>query len=154
MNHSASRFHRKQTVIEGLTLATSCWLIIAVAIVIWPPHWPEAQPILRMIDGRLTLVGRISAFEAWRGQLATFLISYFLFLKLWLMFRRSRFYDRLGVSVIAVNFCFAMLYELSVAWALWPSLQSHRWTREIIINVLILVIIWGLFELVMTEDRP
>lgn len=138
---------------QGLVLATVCWSVIAVAALIWEPNWPQARPLYVFADGQFKMVGHVSTFEAWRGQGVTLLISYFLFLKSWLMFRRSRFYDRLGISVIAVNVCFALVYELTLAWALWPVLQQYRWGREIVIYTLLMVILWSSFELMLTDDE-
>lgn len=154
MSRLKRRLHKRRRVLQGIGIATLGWLIIAVAVWIWPPIWPSGRPIILSIEDKPTVVGHISAFEAWRQQLAIMLVSYFLYLKSWLMFRRSRFYDRLGVSVIAVNLMFAILYELSVAFALWPVLQTHRWARELLIDTLLVFVVWGTFELMRTEDEP
>jgi hypothetical protein len=146
------QWRRRRRVIQGVGLATVCWLVVAVAALFWPPLWPTARPIILSVHGEPMVIGHISTFEAWRNQVDFFLVSYFLYLKAWLMFRRSRFYDRLGSSVIVVNAVFAVLYEVGVAFALWPTLQKYRWGREIITDLLLVVVLWGFYELLRSED--
>lgn len=147
------RIHRRRRVLQGLAFATAGWLVIVMAALFWSPLWPQGRPIILSIRGKPTVIAQISTFEAWRSQVEIALASYFLYVKSFLMFRRSRFYDRLGASVIAVNVSFAVLYEVGVAFALWPTLQAHRWVREIVTNALLVFLVWGMFELLRTEDE-
>lgn len=83
----------------------SLWAIGGIVSSFFGPRWPEGR-------------------DAWFDFALVLFIVTFLSIKAFLMWSRTKVWQRLGASLIAVNIAFAMLYLVAITYALWPSLYA------------------------------
>lgn len=125
---------RRMMLLEGVAVSAATWLLMAAMMLWFSPQRPARDQWLDL------------ALLAWIAQ--------FLYVKSWLMFKRTRVFTRLGVSLIVANLAFGVAYQLSLAFTLWPELRMTSWLRDGIRVAVALAVTWGTVELTLTKDPP
>lgn len=129
-------FRPRRMLVQGLSLSLVFWLVFLAIAHYGGATWPLTQ-------------------DAWVTFVLLVVIVETLFLKIWVMIRRSVRFTRLGLSLIWFNVGFLVVYATALAFALWPDLRvSQPWINMWFLRLLVLSgCLWALVELVQLRDR-
>lgn len=105
------------------------WSVGGAIATYFDPRWPTNQA--QWIDFAIVIY-----------------IVQFLAIKSFLMWARTRVWQRLGASLIAVNVAFAVLYLAAILFTLWPALAGSAWVRRGLRGEVALAVTWSGLELI------
>lgn len=91
--------------------------------------------------------------EAWTQVLLLYLIALFSHNKALALFRQSQERDGLGWSIIGSNKTFGWAFLIGALFTLVPHLRAYRWLQWGAWAGLIVVIVWGTFQIVRSTGQ-
>lgn len=144
---------RKRSFLEAVGISLLAWAILGVCLLIWPPQYaPWNIPDLPLFNADrtphpITLKTPIDRF------FALIYVAEIIYIKAFMMWRRTIRPSSFSWSLIALNVAFAYAYEMAVAFAIWLTLAKHHDLRLINTGLVALVATWALIEL-FASDEP
>ena len=148
-----------RTAMKGLVLTLAMWAVL-LGLAEWHgASWPHRQVNVATCFNRTTLeidyakCRYFSRSYQWSNFLLIGFIVEFLLLKAWMMAAMTKRWDRLGTSLIAANVMFAVLYLYALSISVFPSWSTTRTPLDVIRLGLVVVLIWGIVQLLLVPDQ-
>ena len=153
---------RLRLALQGLGLSLAGWGVLALCVLLLDGRLPHGRPGLPQHGIR-----PLSTEGAWESFATAVVLVESLWLRGWLMLRRTRVWTWLGASIIAVDLLFAAVYLYAIVNQMWPAVggwsdevRLGRWlvtltASNLIRWTLIAVNLWGIAELLRDDAaRP